>query len=154
MKNSVFVLALLLVFGLIAVPTIGVAFTQAPEDTETVTNESVEISTTSWTEVSKAGVATSFYDNETVYYNGSVVSESEYEWSTSNGSIRAEDPGTLSDADSVKITYSYDTDTDYTVLGESVLRIVFRIVAVLAVAVAGGVVIGAFGLLGGGVGGR
>jgi hypothetical protein len=154
MKNSVYVLAVLLVFGIVGVPTIGHAFTEAPDATETVDNETVAISTSSWTEVSTAGSATSFYDNETVYYNGSVVSESEYRWSTSNGSIRAEDGGTLADASEVDITYAYDRNTEFTELGQSALTGVFWVFATLSLVVAAGVIFAAFDALGGGAGGR
>ncbi|WP_138798011.1 hypothetical protein [Halostella sp. PRR32] len=154
MKNTVYVLAVLVLFGVIAVPTLSTAFAEAPETTETVDNETVAISTSSWTEVSEADATTSFYDNETVYYNGSTVSESEYEWLTDNGSIRADENGSLANASNIDITYSLDRDTEFTALGQSVFEVVLWVIAALVIPVAGGVLIGAFGLLGGGAGGR
>ncbi|WP_226043511.1 hypothetical protein [Natrinema sp. DC36] len=133
MESKIIVVGAFVLFGAILVPAISGAFADAPAETEVVDNESVSISTASWEPVSKSSVATQFYDNETVYSNGSVVAESNYEWETSNGSIRAVENGTLEDTDEVAITYAYDEGkSDWLNAGSSVLGLLFTIIAIFS----------------------
>ncbi|WP_435360404.1 hypothetical protein [Haloarchaeobius sp. DFWS5] len=135
MKSSIFVLVVLVLFGVICVPALGASYSSAPTGTETVDNETSNISTSSWTAVSSAGQT--WYDNETVWYNESAVATSEYEWSTSNGSIRAVENGTLASASTVNVTYTYEARGDWVQLGEGAVTLLVAVLGVLTLLVAG-----------------
>lgn len=147
MRNSIWTFALLAVFLGIFIPALGGAFTSGGTTTS-VANEATTISTDSWSSVDEDGVE--YLDNETVYHNGSAVEESEYRWSTKNGSLQALENGTLADADEVSISYSVRQQSvwaQFLKVGVGVFFVVFVFMLLFA---AGTFVAGAIGSGGGG----
>ena len=151
MKNPIETVALLVLLVFIGVPTLGMAVADAPLTPHSIANESVAVSTTNWTSVSADGV--SYADNETVYYNGSVVPQSEYDWSTANGSIMAVSGGQLDGANSVDISYTYYLRQRGVRLWKAANGIFLVVLGPLLIVAAVGVVMGGLYLFSGGSGG-
>jgi ABC-type sugar transport system permease subunit len=131
MKDSILWVVVVLLFLFIVVPGIGTTYTASPTTTHHVANEGVSIDVQNWTSVDNE--ASTYHDNETVYHNGSVVEESEYQWSTSNGSIRAVENGSLADASEVSVSYSYDQHGRWARLTRYGLYVIFAVIGVLLV---------------------
>jgi len=148
MKDSTLSVAIALLFLFIVVPAIGASYTNAPTTTHSVANEGVEIDTENWTQVDVD--ASTYFDNETVYHDGSQVNESDYQWSTSNGSIRAVEGGSLATASRVEVSYSYAQHDRWSRITKNGLYIVFAVMAVLLVIGAVGVFMTAASGWGGG----
>lgn len=150
--KGVFIVILL---AFVFVPALSAGFANSPTETASVENETVAVSTSSWNSVDPSHPLVSAYDNETVWYNGSTVSESEYKWNTSTGSIKAVQGGTLDGADNVDITYSYDYHDRWWHLGERVFLIIGTVFGGLLLFVAAGFVLaGVDQMQGSGGGGR
>lgn len=126
--RTVAILCLLLFIG---VPAASVAYADAG-DVQTVETESITVTTDDWTAVNSG--TPPYLDNETVYYNGSTVPESDYEWNTSDGTIQATggDLAANSPADA-EITYQYRNASGWVDGGETVLVVVFTVFAGLLV---------------------
>jgi hypothetical protein len=152
MKDSIWSLTVLLLFLSILVPAFGLSYTNSVTTTHTVANEAVSISTETWTSVEEEGAT--YYDNETVYHDGSTVSETEYRWATTNGSIRAVENGTLDEASQVSVTYSYDRHNKWTRVTKNGLYILFAVFGVLILFIGAGVLLTATKAFGSGGGGR
>jgi hypothetical protein len=148
MKDSTLSVAIALLFLFIVVPAIGASYSNAPTMTHSVANEGVEIDTQNWTHVDAD--ASTYFDNETVYHNGKSVNESEYQWSTSNGSIRAVEGGSLADASRVEISYSYAQHDRWSRITKNSLFVIFAVMAVMLVIGAVGVFMTATSGWGGG----
>lgn len=148
MQNSYFVLAVLVVFGVVLVPALGSTFASAPGDVHTG-EETVPISTNSWTEVNESDVE-SWLDNETVYDDGSVVNESEYRWATTNGSIRAVEGGSLENASEVRVEYAFRRHGSFLEAGQGIMQGILTVVAALTFFVGAAVLLSAAAALEGG----
>lgn len=105
MKHPIWTVGFVVVLLVVGIPILGMTIGDAPKTPTAVENESVSIETTNWTAVDADAVE--YADNETVYYNDSAVDETEYEWSTENGSIRAVEGGQLDGVSTVEISYTY-----------------------------------------------
>lgn len=152
MKQPIWTLGFIVVLVVIGIPALGMSAGAAPKDPEPVENESVSIDTTSWTAVDYE--APEYGDNETVYYNGSTVATSEYEWSTENGSIRAVSGGELDGVSSVSISYNALEHMRMTEIFLTAIRpVIYVIMAMMLVAGIGVALYGLSTMTGGG-GGR
>lgn len=102
-------LAILLVGAIGASWAVGAAYSDTPDETHTVTNESMTAQLDTWQQVDAPNYTRSFYDNETVYDSGgaALTEGSDYEWSTSNGSVYFYSSGTVSSGEEVSISYAY-----------------------------------------------
>lgn len=85
------------------------AYDDAGEETTTVTNESITADVGNWTEVNAPDYALEFKDDETVYNSSDVelVENTDYEWNTTNGSVKFLNTQNVSDGESMRITYNY-----------------------------------------------
>jgi hypothetical protein len=144
MRHSIWIFVLLAVFVGVFTP----AFAGGSEPTTfSVANEATTISTTNWTSVDEDGQR--YFDNETVYDNGSVVEESEYHWSTDNGSIKAVEGGALDDASRVEIYYSGEKKNQWSRLLIPMLLLIFTVFGVFLLWIGGDVIVDAIGSGGG-----
>jgi len=148
MQDSYFVLAVLVVFGVVMVPALGATFASAPGDVNTG-EATVPISTDTWSAVNESNVE-SWLDNETVSENGSVVNESEYRWATENGSVRAVENGSLENASEVRVEYAYRQQGRFLRLGQGAVKAVIAVVAALTFFVGAGMLLSVAGTLEGG----
>jgi len=147
MRDSIWTFVLLAVF--LAVFTPAFMGASAADGTRfSVANEETAISTDDWTSVDEDGFE--YFDNETVYNNGSEVPESEYRWATENGSIRAVEGGMLANASHVTISYSGTRQDQWSGLLKVMLIVLFTILIMLALLAAVSV---ASDAIGSGVGG-
>lgn len=136
-------LAVLVLVLFIGVPAASVAYADAGT-TQTVTNETIVVENDSYTSVDAGSPP--YLDNETVHYNGSTVDESNYDWATGNGSLKATG-GTLA-AESpanATITYSYTEAGPWTRGATDVLYVFFAVFGILLVWVGGSFTTGAMG---------
>ncbi len=144
MRDSIWIFVLLAVFLGVFTP----AFAGASGPTTFhVGNEATSISTSSWTTVDED--AQRYFDNETVYYNGSIVEETEYQWATSNGSVRAVPGGQLDDASQITMSYGGERQDQWSRLLIPLLLVFFGVLTILLVWVAGDAIVGAIGIGGG-----
>jgi len=98
-------LAVLVLLLFIGVPAASVAYADAGTH-QTVTNETITVENDSYTSVNAGSPP--YFDNETVHYNGSTVNESDYDWVTGNGSIKATGGSLAAESPAnATITYSY-----------------------------------------------
>ena len=141
MRDSIWTFVLLAVFLGIFIPAFSGA-SVADTATFSVANEQTSISTESWTSVEEDGMH--YDDNETVYYNGSTVPESEYRWATENGSLRAVEGGTLTDASQVTISYSGERQDQWSTVLVTMAFIFFTALIIIILLVAGSVTVDAF----------
>lgn len=138
----------LLVFALVLVGVLGIAwavgaqYSDAPETTETVSNESVTADFSNDTGVGP-DFAISYFDNETITNsNGTTLTEgSDYTWNSSTGTISWINSSSVSDGESMTIDYAYTAKTSEsrrfkTILGlliESVLPVIVLLVAAMTI---------------------
>lgn len=113
---------LLLPIGLLIVAIVGVGMLQAGlisggDDISNV-NETWTPNPGSVTQLDDSELDNAYYDNETTVYNttGSTAVEmtegTDYEWTESNGTVKAISGGGLDGATEATITYSYQLTTD------------------------------------------
>ena len=152
MKQPIWTLGFIVVLLIVGVPALGMSAGDAPKVPEPVENESVSIDTTSWTAVDYE--APEYGENETVYYNGSTVSTSEYDWSTENGSIRAVSGGELDGVSSVSISYNALEHTRMTKVLLTALRPLVYVFVVLILVAGIGVALYGLSTMTSGGGGR
>lgn len=138
--RTIAILCLLLFIG---VPAASVAYADAGT-VQTVENESITVTTDTWTAVADGSAP--YLDNETVYYNGSLVPESNYAWNTSDGTIQATGGALANNSPAdAHITYQYRDASGWTVAGGKVLVVVFTVFAGLLVFAGGMFVVEAMG---------
>lgn len=126
--RTVALLALLLFIG---VPAASMGFSDAGS-VQTIQDESITITTSNWSAVDQG--TPPYLDTETVYYNGSVVEEANYTWTTSDGTIQATggDLAANSPANAT-ITYEYRSSSAWLTGAENALVVVFVVIAGLLV---------------------
>jgi hypothetical protein len=138
-------LAIVLVFAIGASWAVGAAYSDTPDATETVTNESLTAQIDTWQQVDSPNYTRSFYDNETVYNSsGAALTEgSDYEWLTSNGSVYFNSSGSVSSGDDVTISYAYTAPPETARQLKSVIKLPIQVLfpfgalIIVALAVAG-----------------
>jgi hypothetical protein len=111
--SGVVLLGVLLV-GIVGVSwAVGASYADAPEVDQTVTNESLTADPGTWQATDATGSAWTVYDNETVYDSGGaeLVEGTDYEWSTTNASVKFLSSGSVTSGESVTISYAYTTKT-------------------------------------------
>ncbi len=144
MRDKIWTFVLLALFLGVFVPAFNGA---AGATTFSVANEQVSISTDAWTTVDEN--AREYHDNETVYFDGSVVEESEYRWNTTNGSIKAVEGGALANASQATIAYSGERHNQWKRVLTPMLIVIVGVAILLTLIVAGDAVVDAIGAGGG-----
>lgn len=126
--RTVAILALVLFVGM---PAASVAFADAGT-VHTIENESITVTTDSWTSVDDGSAP--YLNNETVHYNGSTVSGSDYTWNTSDGTIQATGGDLAANAPAdATITYSWRAQSDWVEGASQSLIVVWVVIAALLV---------------------
>jgi len=140
--SGAFVIAVLLVMLIGVAWAAGAAYEDVPDKTEQRQNVNVTADVGNYTAV-PALAPTRFFDNETFRDDGTELQEgTDYEWNTSDGTVKFLESGSVSDNETVTGSYAYKTKVQPAQGINSVASLLFELALPLSIFVAVAVMVG------------